>query len=39
MPGSVEEQNLIGRQMAGPRSGPRRTTAGADLAPGGGAYG
>jgi len=39
MPGGIDEQNLVGRQMAGPRTGPRRTTTGADLAPGGGAYG
>ena len=37
MPGSLEEMNQVGRQIAGPRSGPRRTV-GADMAPGGGNY-
>ena len=37
MPGSLEEMNQVGRQVAGPRSGPRRTV-GADMAPGGGNY-
>ena len=37
MPGSLEEMNQIGAQIAGPRSGPRRTV-GADMAPGGGNY-
>jgi hypothetical protein len=35
MPGSLQEANQIGRQIAGPRSGNRRVP-GADLGPGGG---
>ena len=33
IPGSVDEQNLIGRQMAGPRRGPQ-PSVGADVPPG-----